>query len=139
MSGDGVYHFAHLHSIVVDRDLDPVNEIRYFQREARSPYTGRPKIGNRPPRNPATGEVVNKYPIGLALLALPAYVAVYVVSHGLLSAAGVPADVSGYGWTLSVRVGSADCRLRGARLVVLSARRRRRARWTAPTRGGRRC
>jgi hypothetical protein len=98
MSGDGVYHFAHLHSIVVDRDLDPVNEIRYFRQQARSPYTGQFKIGNRPPRHPSTGEVVNKYPIGLALLTLPAYVTVYAVSHGL-AAAGVPADVSGYGWT----------------------------------------
>ena len=97
-SGDGVYHFAHLHSIVVDRDLDPVNEIRYFREEARSPLTGQPKIGFGTTRNPATGEVVNKYPIGLALLALPAYVAVYVVSLAL-SAVGVPADVSGYGWT----------------------------------------
>ena len=97
-SGDGVYHFAHLHSIVVDRDLDPVNEIRYFREEARSPLTGQPKIGVRTARNPATGEVVNKYPIGLALLALPAYVAVYVVSLAL-SAVGVAADVGGYGWT----------------------------------------
>ena len=98
MSGDGVYHFAHLHSLVVDRDLDPVNEIRYFQEVARSPYTGQPKIGNRPPRNPATGEVVNKYPIGLALLVLPAYLAVYAVAH-LLAAVGISADVTGYGWS----------------------------------------
>ena len=98
MSGDGVYHFAHLHSLVVDRDLDPVNEIRYFREGARSGYTGRPKIGNRPPRDPATGEVVNKYPIGLALLVLPAYAAVYAAALAL-SALGVPADVSGYGWT----------------------------------------
>ena len=97
-SGDGVYHFAHLHSIVVDRDLDPVNEIRYFREEARSPLTGQRKIANRTTRNPATGQFINKTPIGLALLALPAYVAVYVVSLGL-SAVGVPADVSGYGWT----------------------------------------
>ena len=34
----------------------------------------------------------------MALLTLPAYVAVYVGSHAL-AAAGVPADVSGYGWT----------------------------------------
>jgi hypothetical protein len=97
-SGDGIYHFAHLHSIVVDRDFDPVNEIRYFSEQARSPLTGRPKIGNRSPRNPATGEVINKYPIGLALLTLPAYLAVYAGSL-TLAAAGVPADVSGYGWT----------------------------------------
>ena len=37
MSGDAVYHFAHLHSLVIDRDLDPVNEVRYFRDEARSP------------------------------------------------------------------------------------------------------
>ncbi len=97
-SGDGVYHFAHLHSIVIDRDLDPVNEIRYFREQARSPLTGRPKITNRTARNPATGEVINKYPIGVALLTLPAYVAVYGVSHAL-AAAGVPADLGGYGWT----------------------------------------
>jgi hypothetical protein len=104
MSGDGVYHFAHLHSIVVDRDLDPVNEIRYFREEARSAYTGKPKIGNRPPRNPATGEVVNKYPIGLALLVLPVYAAVYAVALAL-AAVGVPADVSGYGWTYQYACG----------------------------------
>jgi len=97
-SGDGIYHFAHLHSIVVDRDLDPINEIRYFSEQARSPWTGRPKIGNRSTRNPATGKVINKYPIGLALLTLPAYVVVYAGSL-VLTAAGVPADVSGYGWT----------------------------------------
>ena len=97
-SGDGIYHFAHLHSIVVDRDLDPVNEIRYFREQARSPLTGQPKIGDRTTRNPATGEVINKYPIGLALLTLPAYVAVYGVSHGL-AGVGVAVDVSGYGWT----------------------------------------
>jgi hypothetical protein len=103
-SSDGIYHFAHLHSIVVDRDLDPVNEIRYFREEVRSPLTGRPKIGDHPTRNPVTGAVVNKYPIGLALLTLPAYLAVYVVSHGL-AAAGVPADVSGYGWTYQYATG----------------------------------
>jgi hypothetical protein len=37
-------------------------------------------------------------------LTLPAYVAVYVVSQGL-AAAGVPADVSGYGWTYQYFVG----------------------------------
>ena len=31
MSGDGVYHFAHLHSIVVDRDLDPVNDSLFLR------------------------------------------------------------------------------------------------------------
>ena len=103
-SGDGVYHFAHLHSIVVDRDLNPVNEIRYFRDTARSPLTGRPKIANRTTRNPATGEVINKYPIGLALLALPAYLAVYALSLALASV-GVPADTSGYGWTYQYAAG----------------------------------
>ena len=46
-SGDGIYHFADLHSIVVDGDFDPVNEIGYLSEQARSPLTGRPKIGNR--------------------------------------------------------------------------------------------
>ena len=72
MSGDGVYHFAHLHSLVVDRDLDAVNEIRHFQQAARSSYTGRPKIGAYPTRHPVMGEPVNKYPLGVALLTLPA-------------------------------------------------------------------
>jgi hypothetical protein len=98
MSGDAVYHFAHLHSLVVDRDLNPVNEIHYFQQQARSPYTGRPKIGPDPTRNPSTGEVVNKYPIGLALAVLPAYLVIYALAN-VLAAMGLPADVSGYGWT----------------------------------------
>src|SRR5215471_13085174 len=31
MSGDAVYHFCHLHTLVVDRDLDPGNEIAHYQ------------------------------------------------------------------------------------------------------------
>jgi hypothetical protein len=96
MSGDGVYHFAHLHSLVVDRDLDAVNEIRHFQQAARSPYTGRPKIGAYPTRHPVTGEAINKYPLGVALLTLPAYAAVYAGAHAV-AALGVPADTTGYG------------------------------------------
>ena len=96
MSGDGVYHFAHLHSLVVDRDLNAVNEIRYFQQTARSPYTGRPKIGAYPTRHPVTGEPINKYPLGLALLTLPAYAAVHAGAHAA-SVIGLPADTSGYG------------------------------------------
>lgn len=97
MSGDGVYYFAHLHSFVLDRDFDPVNEIRHFERDVRSPYTGRPKLGNRTTRNPATGEVVNKSPIGLALLVLPAYVVLHVLALAI-QALGAPLDTSGYGW-----------------------------------------
>jgi len=104
MSGDAVYHFAHLHSLVIDRDLDPVNEVRYFRDEARSPYTGRPKLDDRTSRNPHTGQVVNKYPLGVALLTLPAYVAVYLVSI-MLAASRVGADVSGYGWTYQYACG----------------------------------
>ena len=104
MSGDAVYHFAHLHSLVIDRDLDAVNEVRYFRDGAKSPFTGRPKLDNRTSRNQHTGEVVNKYPLGVALLTLPAYVLVYLVSS-MLAAAGVGADVSGYGWTYQFACG----------------------------------
>jgi hypothetical protein len=96
MSGDGVYHFAHLHSIVVDRDLDAGNEIRHFQQVARSRYTGRPKIGDYPTRHPVTREPINKYPVGLALFALPAYAVVYGAAS-MLTSLGVAADTSGYG------------------------------------------
>lgn len=96
MSGDGVYHFAHLHSIVLDGDLEAANEIRYFQQVARSPYTGRPKIGNYPGRHPVTGEPTNKTPIGLALLAMPGYVAAHGVALAL-TAIGLDVDTSGYG------------------------------------------
>jgi hypothetical protein len=104
MSSDAVYHFAHLHSIVIDRDLDPANEIRHFRDEVRSPFTGMPKIDDRTARDPRTGDVVNKYPLGLALLTLPAYLIVYWASLAL-SAAGFAADVSGYGWTYQVACG----------------------------------
>jgi hypothetical protein len=96
LSGDGVYHFAHLHSLVVDRDLDARNEIRHFQQEARSSYTGRPKIGAHPPRHPVTGEPINKYPLGVALLALPAYLAVHAIAQAAATL-GLPADTTGYG------------------------------------------
>ena len=96
MSGDGVYHFAHLRSLVVDRDLDAGNEIRHFQQVARSSYTGRPKIGAYPTRHPVTGEPINKYPIGVALLTLPAYVVVYVGAQAA-AALGLAADTTGYG------------------------------------------
>jgi hypothetical protein len=48
LSGDDVFHFAHLLSLVVDRDLDARNEVRHFQHDARSSYTGRAKIGAHP-------------------------------------------------------------------------------------------
>ena len=104
MSGDGVYHFAHLRSLVVDRDLDPANEIRHFREEVRSPVTGRPKLGGDTTRSRETGEVVNKYPLGLALLTAPGYLAVYLASAAL-SAAGVAVDRSGYGWTYQYACG----------------------------------
>jgi hypothetical protein len=103
MSGDAVYYFCHLHSLVIDRDLDPTNEIAHFQ-QSRSPWTGRPKIGNAPRVDTATGRAIDKYPVGTALLLLPVYVAVYVVSL-LLTSLGVPADVSGYGWAYQLAAG----------------------------------
>ena len=103
MSGDAVYYFCHLHTLVVDRDLDPTNEITHYQ-QARSPYTGLPKIGIAPPLDPVTGRAINKYPIGTALLLLPAYAGVYV-SALALSAVGVPADITGYGWTYQLAAG----------------------------------
>ena len=103
MSGDAVYHFCHLHTLVVDRDLDPTNEIAHYQ-QARSPYTGLPKIGNAPPLDPSTGRVIDKYPVGTAVLLLPAYTGVYAVSS-LLGSIGIPADVTGYGWTYQLAAG----------------------------------
>lgn len=103
MSGDAVYHFCHLHTLVVDRDLDPTNEITHYQ-QVRSPYTGLPKIGNAPPLDPVTGRAIDKYPIGTALLLLPAYAGVYVTSLAL-NALGLPADITGYGWTYQLAAG----------------------------------
>ena len=101
--GDAVYHFCHLHTLVVDRDLDPTNEIAHYQ-QARSSYTGLAKIGNAPPLDPVTGRAIDKYPIGSALLLLPAYAGVYVSSLAL-SAVAIPADITGYGWTYQLAAG----------------------------------
>jgi hypothetical protein len=103
MSGDAVYHFCHLHTLVVDRDLDPTNEIAHYQ-HARSPYTGFTKIGNAPPIDPDTGRAIDKYPIGTALLLLPAYLVVYAGASAL-SAVGIGLDVSGYGWSYQLAAG----------------------------------
>jgi hypothetical protein len=103
MSGDAVYHFCHLHTLVVDRDLDPTDEITHYQ-QVRSPYTGLPKIGNAPPIDPVTGRAIDKYPIGTALLLLPAYAGIYVTALAL-NALGLPADITGYGWTYQLAAG----------------------------------
>ena len=117
MSGDAVYYFCHLHTLVVDRDLDPTNEIDHFQR-IRSPYTGRAKIGNAAPIDPATGHAVDKYPVGTALLLLPAYAAVYIGSL-LLGSFGIPADISGYGWTYQLAAGWLTAAYAGLGLLAM--------------------
>ena len=104
MSGDAVFTLVHLHSLVVDRDLDPRNEIRHFQ-QVRSPRTGLAKIASdRVTRDPKTGEPVNKVPLGVAILLAPAYILAYAASLGL-AGLGLPAEVSGYGWTYQYACG----------------------------------
>ncbi len=65
--GDGVFYYAWLRSIVVDRDIDFRNEYRV--------------MGVTQPGTP-TGAVGNKYSIGPALLWSPAYMTLHSVIRG---------------------------------------------------------
>lgn len=87
---DGQWYYAMARSMVIDRDWDFANEM------AATPYPE--QIGKDAFRLSATGRVVNRYPVGFALLATPAF----AVTHCLVSActalgiSGAVAD--GYSW-----------------------------------------
>ena len=66
---DRVYYYAYAHSIVIDHDLDFANEFA-----ARPPSSGAIFRNGRP---------LNKYPIGAALLSLPAFAVMHGVASGL--------------------------------------------------------
>lgn len=95
LGGDAVYYFCTLRSAVVDQDLNFANEYRFFH-EARSKYTGNPKIKKIPAPSAATGRLPNKYPIGVPLLLLPWYLVGYFLSQ-LLAGLGLPLANQGYG------------------------------------------
>lgn len=82
---DGQWYYATLRSMVFDRDFHFGNEVALTPHpEQMSPTT-----------SPQTGNVINKYPVGYALAALPLYAGAHAVMS-LLHAAGVVAAPTGY-------------------------------------------
>lgn len=87
---DGRGYYVYLPSLVVDGDLDFSNQIReHYQ------------VGFRPlgSRDEETGLVWNKFPIGVALSLLPAFLVAHVLSLGAFWVSGSPL-VAPHGYSL---------------------------------------
>ncbi len=82
VTADGQFYYAYLPSVVIDGDLDFSNQIR----EHWGPDFRPALLDDRT----ATGQVRNKYPVGLALTLLPGFLLGHLVS--LCSGGLFPAD-----------------------------------------------
>lgn len=94
IGGDAVYYYSTLRSIAIDHDLNLENEYQYFH-YLTSPFTGNRKIPQIPSRNPNTGNLPAKYPIGSAILLTPPF----LFTDGILivlQKLGVNVSVDGY-------------------------------------------
>jgi hypothetical protein len=78
---DPVFYYAFARSIVVDRDLEMANEMAL-----RPPSSG---------LHYRDGRALNKYPIGVPMLSLPAFAATHLALSGL-QRLGVPVSTDGY-------------------------------------------
>lgn len=87
ISGDGIYYYAQARSLIVDMDWSFANEMELYQADHK-----RRKIHN----HPETERVINKYPIGSALLWLPFLFLAYWIGL-FLQFAGAMNEVTGYG------------------------------------------
>jgi hypothetical protein len=83
---DGRYYYAYLPSVVIDGDLDFTNQVL----EHWGPDFRPELLENRT----ETGQVRNKYSIGLALTLLPGFLVGHIIA--LFSGGTIPAD--GYTW-----------------------------------------
>lgn len=94
IGGDAVYYYSILRSIAVDGNLDLKNEYEYFHSEV-SGFTGNRKIPEIPAENPHTFRLPAKYPIGSAILLLPAFVMTHILMV-LLQSLGFAIHPDGY-------------------------------------------
>lgn len=94
VAGDSAWQFATLHSIYKQRNLDLADEARFFYAE-RSPHTGNRKLPTVPRPDPRTGLVTTVWPVGGAVIRLPAYAVADVCSRAA-SRLGFSVDRTGY-------------------------------------------
>jgi hypothetical protein len=84
IENDGVGYFSYLHSLVVDHDLDFTNEYAAASAEHIAYYA--PLLQTRT----ATGMLANFFPVGAAVISLPAYVAMLAAHPSGEPQFGVP-------------------------------------------------
>ena len=94
MAGDSAWQFATLRSVYMQGSLDLADEARYFY-EDRSPVSGHRRLPGVPDPEPQTGLVSTIYPVGGAILRLPAYAGADLLVR-VISALGFAHDRSGY-------------------------------------------
>lgn len=91
-AADEIQYFAYLRSLVFDRDLDFVNEYRWFADRDPAEYEGFAKTFLEP-KTPA-GRAPNNAPIGSAILWAPFYVVTVATESVLAPSATVPRGYS---------------------------------------------
>ena len=94
VAGDSAWQFATLRSLYMQGSLDLSDEARFFYEE-RSAHTGNRKLLSVPEPNPRTGLVTTVWPVGGALIRLPAFAAADLASR-VASRVGFSVDTSGY-------------------------------------------
>ena len=94
VAGDSAWQFSTLRSIYMQGSLDLSDEARFFYEE-RSAHTGNRKLLGVPKPDPRTGLVTTVWPVGAALIRLPAFAAADLCSR-VASRLGFDVDRSGY-------------------------------------------
>lgn len=115
ISGDGIYYYAQVRSLIKDLDWDFANDLKLYQPDhaPRKMHT-----------HPETGRVINKYPVGSSLLWIPFLLLAHLISFSL-QFLGVPMNVSGYGLLdqIFLLIASIFYFLLSAHLLYLTARK----------------
>ena len=94
VAGDSAWQFATLRSLYMQGSLDLADEARYFY-EDRSPVSGHRRLPGVPDPDPRTGMVTTMYPVGGALIRLPAYAAADLLARAAV-VLGIRHDRAGY-------------------------------------------
>lgn len=106
IGGDAVYYYTSLRSIVIDKDLNFKNEFEYFYNQ-KSSFTGNRKLPFILAKNPQTGKLPTKYPIGSTIFLIPPFFITHIILV-LLQELGIRIATDGYSiiYQLSAAIGS---------------------------------
>lgn len=117
ISGDGVYYYVNIKSILLDEDLNFKNDYEYFYNKT-SPFTGNRKMPSIPNPDPITNMLPNKYPIGNVILLAPFFFIGHITTLALNQTALIfPPDGFNSLYQLSVGLGSLSMAFLGILLV----------------------